>query len=88
MYNRGVSLSRAVVWNTNERDVCTSREFWQLTFLVLEGFFLRQNSVFCLVLLCGIPMNVMFARALSFDNLFFLFWMEIFFLPKLSFYLV
>ena len=42
--NRGVSLFRAVVWNTNERDVC---------------------------------------RALSFGNLFFLFWMEIFCMPKL-----
>ena len=34
-----MSLSRAVVWNTNERDVCTSREFWQLILLVLDGIF-------------------------------------------------
>ena len=44
MYNRGVSLARAVVWNTNERDVCTSREFWQFIFLVLDGNFFSAKT--------------------------------------------
>ena len=91
--NQGLSLTRAVDWNTNERFVCTSREFWQLIFLVLDGIFfyaktqrkVRFTIEVCplLVLLTGIPMNVMFARAVSFGNLFFLLWIEILFLPKL-----
>ena len=35
-----MSLACAFDWNTNERDVCTSREFWQFIFLVLDGIFL------------------------------------------------
>ena len=46
MYNRGVSLARAVVWNTNERDVCTSREFWQLILLVVDGNFFYGKTQF------------------------------------------
>ena len=89
MYNRGVSLSCAVVWNVNERFVCTSREFWQFIFLVLDGNFFSaktQRKVRCtiemcpcLVLLCGIPMNDLFARAVSFGDLHFLFWKEFFY---------
>ena len=41
-----------------------------------------------LVLLTGILMNVMFARAVSFGNLFFLFWMEFFFCQNSVFWLV
>ena len=37
-------LARAVVWNTNERDVCTSREFWQLIFLVVDGIFFSAKT--------------------------------------------
>ena len=41
-----MSLVRAVDWKANERFVCTSREFWQLIFLVLDGiFFLPKLSV-------------------------------------------
>ena len=36
-------LARAVDWNTNERDVCTSREFWQLILLVIDGIFLMPK---------------------------------------------
>ena len=79
MYNRGVSLSRAVAWNINERDVCRALSFGNLFFLLWMEFFLCQNSVFWLVLLTGIPMNNLFARALSFGNLFFLFWMDFFY---------
>ena len=46
MYNRGLSLARAVVWNVNEQFVCTSREFWQLIFLVLDGNFFYAKTKF------------------------------------------
>ena len=55
-------LARAFDWNTNERDVCRALSFGDLFSLFWMEFFLCQNSVFWLVLLCGIPMNVMFAE--------------------------
>ena len=40
-------LARVVDWNTNERDVCTSCEFWQFILLVLDGiFFMPKLSVY------------------------------------------
>ena len=47
LIREGVSLSCAVDWNGNERDVCTCLEFWQLIFLVVDGiFFMPKLSVF------------------------------------------
>ena len=38
-----MSLARAVDWNINERFVCTSREFWQLILLIVDGIFLMPK---------------------------------------------
>ncbi|MDY5919070.1 MAG: hypothetical protein SPJ55_11735 [Treponema sp.] len=63
-------LARAVVWNTNERDVCTSREFWQLILLVLDGIFflpklkekLDLKIKVCPCLVCLKKMFIVFLR--------------------------
>ena len=88
MYNRGVSLSRAVDWNVNERFVCTSFEFWQLIFLVLDGiFFLPKLSV--LARAVDWNTNEQFVcTSLEFWQLIFLVVDGIFFTPNLSVYLV
>ena len=39
-------LARAVLWNFNERFVCTSREFWQLILLVVDGNFFYAKTQF------------------------------------------
>ena len=79
MYNRGVSLVRAVDWNVNERFVCTSCEFWQLILIVLDGIFLMPKLS---VLSRAVVWNTNerdVCRALSFGNLFFLLWMNFFY---------
>ena len=97
MYNRGLSLARAVVWNINERDVCTSREFWQLIFLVLDGFFYAKTQFLSslsnrgLSLSRAVDWNVnerFVCTSFEFWQLIFLVVDGIFFTPNLSVYLV
>ena len=44
MYNRGVSLARAVDWNTNERFVCRALSFGNLFFLLWIDFFYAKSQ--------------------------------------------
>ena len=86
--NRGVSLIRAVDWNVNERFVCTSREFWQFIFIVLDGFFFMPKLS---VLARAVDWNTNerdVCTSREFWQFIFLVLDGIFFLPKLSFYLV
>ena len=93
MYNRGVSLARAVDWNTNERFVCRALSFGNLFFLLWIDFFYAKSQCLSSLNNRGVSLSRAVVwntnerdvcRALSFGNLFFLFWIEIFFMPKLS----
>ena len=88
-----MSLSHAAVWNTIERDVCRAVSFGNLFFLLWIEFFFYSKAQFLsslnnrgvslsrawFVLLTGMSMNVMFARAVSFGDLFFLLWIDFFY---------